>query len=150
MDLSAALTARAFIIPNVRADKSAGIERTHRDIRCRSFSRIHPPFSPCAFDFGKRLVVWVVAPGGFVGRCQRFGGTYCLHLQGRSSFVALVSIYKPTRRCYPDDERRYLHRCENLRSRTAIRSADKSVYWVHGMFPWGKAVRAWARTLISI
>jgi hypothetical protein len=27
------------------------------------------------------LVFWVVALCGLVGRYQRFGGTYCLHLQ---------------------------------------------------------------------
>jgi hypothetical protein len=28
------------------------------------------------------LVFWVVMPCGLVGRHQRFGGTYSLHLQG--------------------------------------------------------------------
>jgi hypothetical protein len=27
------------------------------------------------------LVLWVVTPSGFLGRYQRFGGTYCIHLQ---------------------------------------------------------------------
>jgi hypothetical protein len=27
------------------------------------------------------LVFWVVTPCGFVGICQHFGETYCLHLQ---------------------------------------------------------------------
>jgi hypothetical protein len=29
-----------------------------------------------------KLVFWVVTPCRLVGRYQRFGGTYCLHLQG--------------------------------------------------------------------
>jgi hypothetical protein len=29
------------------------------------------------------LLFWVVTPYGLVGRYQCFGGTYCLHLQGR-------------------------------------------------------------------
>jgi hypothetical protein len=28
------------------------------------------------------LVFWVATPSGRVDRYQRFGGTYCLHLQG--------------------------------------------------------------------
>jgi hypothetical protein len=28
------------------------------------------------------FVFWVVTPRGFVGRYQRFGGTYFFHLQG--------------------------------------------------------------------
>jgi hypothetical protein len=28
------------------------------------------------------LIFWVVTSCGLVGRYQRFGGTYCLHLQG--------------------------------------------------------------------
>jgi hypothetical protein len=28
------------------------------------------------------LVFWVVTPCGFVGRYKRFGGIYCIHLQG--------------------------------------------------------------------
>jgi hypothetical protein len=31
------------------------------------------------------LVSWVLAPCGFVDRCQRFGETCCLHLQGWSN-----------------------------------------------------------------
>jgi hypothetical protein len=36
------------------------------------------------------LVFWVVTPCGLVGRLQRFGATYCLHLQG--VFTALRTI----------------------------------------------------------
>jgi hypothetical protein len=28
------------------------------------------------------LIFWVVTPCELVGRYQRFGGTYCLHLEG--------------------------------------------------------------------
>jgi hypothetical protein len=44
------------------------------------------------------LIFWVATPCRFVGRYQRFGGTYCLHLQCgnnarvRSSFRALESV----------------------------------------------------------
>jgi hypothetical protein len=30
---------------------------------------------------------WVLAPCRLVGRCQRFGETYCLHLQGLSGIT---------------------------------------------------------------
>jgi uncharacterized membrane protein YqjE len=33
------------------------------------------------------LVIWVVTPCGLVGRYQRFGQTYCLHLQ-----VCIITI----------------------------------------------------------
>jgi hypothetical protein len=33
------------------------------------------------------FVFWVMTPFRLVGRYQRFGGTYCLHLQGWSSFL---------------------------------------------------------------
>jgi hypothetical protein len=47
------------------------------------------------------LVFWIVTPCGLVGRYQRFGGTYCLHLQVFSpkavcSSQTLVSTYKST------------------------------------------------------
>jgi hypothetical protein len=29
-----------------------------------------------------RMMFWVSVPCRFVGRCQRFGEIYCLHLQG--------------------------------------------------------------------
>jgi hypothetical protein len=29
------------------------------------------------------MMFWVLAPCRLVGRCQRFGETYCLHLQGQ-------------------------------------------------------------------
>jgi hypothetical protein len=34
------------------------------------------------FEYSMMLVSWVLAPCGFVDRCQRFGETCCLHLQG--------------------------------------------------------------------
>jgi hypothetical protein len=30
---------------------------------------------------GRMIFFWVMAPCRLVGRCQRFGGTYCLNLQ---------------------------------------------------------------------
>jgi hypothetical protein len=32
-----------------------------------------------------KMLFWVLAPCGFVGRWQRFGETSCLHLQGLSN-----------------------------------------------------------------
>jgi hypothetical protein len=46
-------------------------------------------------DMRFRLVFWVVTPCGLVGRSQRFGGTYRLHL---------LPIYECTRRYYPKDQ----------------------------------------------
>jgi hypothetical protein len=47
------------------------------------------------------LVFWVVAQCETVGRYRRFGGTYCLYLEGfkmeaACSSKTLVSIYKST------------------------------------------------------
>jgi hypothetical protein len=41
------------------------------------------------------LVFWVVTPCGLLSRYQRFGGTYCLHLQGPGGrmFIRNVGIY---------------------------------------------------------
>jgi hypothetical protein len=36
------------------------------------------------------MVFWVVTPCGLVGRYQRFGDTYCLHLQGWSDRLYIV------------------------------------------------------------
>jgi cytosine/uracil/thiamine/allantoin permease len=30
------------------------------------------------------IMFWALAPCGFVGACQSFGATYCLHLRGSS------------------------------------------------------------------
>jgi hypothetical protein len=40
-------------------------------------------------------VFWIIMLCGFVGRCQRFGETSCLRLQGCSS-ETLVFAYKST------------------------------------------------------
>jgi hypothetical protein len=34
----------------------------------------------------KMMMFLLLAPCGFVGRCQRFGETYCLHLQFSESW----------------------------------------------------------------
>jgi hypothetical protein len=38
------------------------------------------------------LFFWVITSCGLVGRYQRFGGTYCLHLQAVSVSVRLINI----------------------------------------------------------
>jgi hypothetical protein len=40
------------------------------------------------------LVFWVVKPYGLVGRDQRFGGTYCLHLQVCRLHIVITSYCK--------------------------------------------------------
>jgi hypothetical protein len=60
------------------------------------------------------FVFWVATPRWLVGGYQRFGGTYCLHLQDTStlktkascSFETLVSVYRSTRRYNPEDQHR--------------------------------------------
>jgi hypothetical protein len=55
-------------------------------------------------------IFWVVMPCNFVVRCQHFGGSYCLHLEGEvkkieaaRSFEMLVS-YSNTAWCHnPED-----------------------------------------------
>jgi hypothetical protein len=42
------------------------------------------------------LLFWVMTPCGLVSRYQRFGETYCLHLQGFS--------YESTRRHNPEEQ----------------------------------------------
>jgi hypothetical protein len=39
-----------------------------------------------ASEHQSMLVFWVVTPCGLGGGYQRFGGTYCLHLQGRRQY----------------------------------------------------------------
>jgi hypothetical protein len=51
----------------------------------------------CDAMFSLMMFFWVLVPCRLVGRCQRFGETYCLHLQGWS-----------------------LHRCENIKSRPLV------------------------------
>jgi hypothetical protein len=38
----------------------------------------------CFNNLKMMVMSWVLAPFGFVGRCQCFGETRCLYLQGRS------------------------------------------------------------------
>jgi hypothetical protein len=52
------------------------------------------------------LFFWVMTPSRLVGRTQRFGETYCHHLQGPES----------TRRHSPEEQHRYPWRPENLKS----------------------------------
>jgi hypothetical protein len=42
------------------------------------------------------LALYVVTPRGLRGRYQRFGGKYCLHLQGWRQNVSPKSWYRPT------------------------------------------------------
>jgi hypothetical protein len=44
----------------------------------------------------RMMIFWVLAPCRLVGRCQRFGGTYCLHLQGWSCNAPLPSFANST------------------------------------------------------
>jgi hypothetical protein len=66
------------------------------------------------------LFFWVLTPCRLVGRCQRFGGTYYLCLQGQrqfgdSMFIRNVGInLESTRRQNPKED--HCHRRENLSS----------------------------------
>jgi hypothetical protein len=38
------------------------------------------------------FIFWVVTPCGLIGRYERFGGTYCLHLQGGNVYLHIPPI----------------------------------------------------------
>jgi hypothetical protein len=88
----------------------------------------------------KSKTFWVVTPCSLL-RCNRcFGGTYCLHLQGRRKFQqepaskqvasrsaicsseTSVACQQTTRRHIPEDDSLHNHRCENLKSYLCVRS----------------------------
>jgi hypothetical protein len=69
---------------------------------------------PVSWDRGYDNVLilfWVLVPCRLVGRCQSFGGTYCLHLQ-------MKSTDESTRRQNPEEQHHHHHhhRRENLKS----------------------------------
>jgi hypothetical protein len=58
-----------------------------------------------------------------VGRYKRFGGKYrALKMEAVCSSETLLSTYKSTRRYNPKDQHRHLHRRENLKSNTPLKS----------------------------
>jgi hypothetical protein len=80
------------------------------------------------------LVFWVATPCGLVGGYQRFGGTYCLYLQGWwrletvCSSKTLVSAHKSTRRNNVVDKARRVWRRTKWR-RLCDGHEGKQVTW---------------------
>jgi hypothetical protein len=68
----------------------------------------------------KSSLIWcsgVLVPCRLVGRCQRFGETYCLQLQGWRT-ETLVSTYESTQRLNPEEHRP--QRSVNLKSHRSV------------------------------
>jgi hypothetical protein len=81
-------------------------------------------------------IFWDIMPCSPLTVNRRFGGTYCLHLQGRKNKLSKkparkqeaticssetsVDFQRATRRHIPEDGTFHNHRCENLKSYNLI------------------------------
>jgi hypothetical protein len=71
------------------------------------------------------MFFWVLSPCRLVSRSQRFGETYCLHLQSLCFSETLASTDESTRRQNPEEHHHHPHHRENLKSYVRfILSAD--------------------------
>jgi hypothetical protein len=89
------------------------------------------------FASARMLFFGVLAPCRLVGRCHRFGKTYCLHLQCRRlEFVSLlmeaastcetsVVLYRTALRNIPQDSHLHTRRRENLKSHRVSNLSSK-------------------------
>jgi hypothetical protein len=74
----------------------------------------------------KSIIFWDVTPCSLVSCNRRFGGIYRLHLQGRRN---TFSKNQQVSRCHiPEDDTLHKHRCENLKSYTALSMFKISFY----------------------
>jgi hypothetical protein len=71
----------------------------------------------------RSLVFRTLTPCRLVGRYQRFGGTYCLHLQGWRIFFyeTMVSVHESTWGHDPEEQNRHFRRRENLKFYSGVR-----------------------------